>query len=77
MDILSTILAVVLGLASSISHELSSWLDRAPTNGSILVIVWVGIGIAYWGLTGTIETMIGRLRHLIIEIEDKKRGNWP
>jgi hypothetical protein len=77
MDILSTVLGVVLGLVGSIASGFSSWLDRAPTNNSVLLIVGVGIWLACWALRGDIETRIGRLRDLIIEIEDKKRGNWP
>jgi ABC-type Mn2+/Zn2+ transport system permease subunit len=73
MDILSAI----LGLVSSIAGGFFSWLDKAPTNNSVLIIVVVVTLILTRTSLRTTETMIQRLRDLIIEIEDKKRGNWP
>jgi hypothetical protein len=77
MDILSTILAAALGLISSIAEWLFSSLDKAPTNNSVLVIGFLVTWIVGRAALKSTETKIDRLRDLIIEIEDKKRGNWP
>jgi hypothetical protein len=76
MDILSTILAVVLGLVSSIAEGLFIWLDKTPTNNSILLIGFFVTWIVGRAALRSVETKIDRLRDLIIEIEYKKRGDW-
>jgi adenylosuccinate lyase len=67
------VFAGVIDWISEIVSNLVSWWERPTTNGSIVFLLCLGYIVADRAL----EKRINQLRNLIVEIDDKRRGNWP
>lgn len=66
-------LAGVIAWISEIVSDLASWWARPTTNGSIVFLLC----LTYIVADRALGKRINRLRDLIVEFEDKRRGNWP
>lgn len=73
METATAILAVIFGFVHDLSTGIANWLDKPPTNGSVLLLSVLVIFI----LEKSLVKRIDGLRQLITWIEDKRTGKWP
>lgn len=70
METATAILAVVFGFVYELLTGVFNWLDKPPTNGSVLLLSCFVIFI----LEKSLLKRIDGLRGLITRIEDKRTG---
>jgi len=63
----------VSGWIYDLATGLGKWLHEPTTNESILAAIF----FTYYFLNKSFETQIKKLRDLINETENRRRGNWP